>query len=275
MASNINIIADEAVVDSSSPARSISAVSWAAIVAGAIVALATTAILLALGSGLGLASVSAWPGAGASATAFTIGAGLWLIVTQWLASAFGGYITGRLRVRWVNVHTHEVFFRDTAHGLLTWSLATVIGLVLIAGAVQSRQSAARAPGPRAEAADATGPSAYAVDTLFRGARAEDAASATRDRSEAAVILAADTAKKVFPEGDRDYLATLVTDRTGLASADAHARVDEAIVQIRNDAEAARKATSGFLIFTALSMVIGALIACVAAALGGQQRDEHP
>jgi uncharacterized protein YjbJ (UPF0337 family) len=38
--------------------------------------------------------------------------------------------------------------------------------------------------------------------------------------------------------------------------------------------AARKAGSYLSIFTAVSMLVGAFIACVAAALGGQQRDEY-
>jgi hypothetical protein len=45
--------------------------------------------------GLGLAYLSPWPNAGASATTFTIAAGLWLIIVQWLSSGLGGFITGR------------------------------------------------------------------------------------------------------------------------------------------------------------------------------------
>ena len=114
-----------------------SAASWGAIFAGAIVAIATTLILLALGSGLGFAAISPWPGHGASARAFSVNAAIWLIVTQWLSAGLGGYIAGRLRTKWVGTHTHEVFFRDTAHGLVTWSLATVIVATVLAGSVTS------------------------------------------------------------------------------------------------------------------------------------------
>jgi hypothetical protein len=41
-----------------------------------------------------------------------------LILNQVIACALGGYLTGRLRTRWLNVHTDEVHFRDTAHGFL-------------------------------------------------------------------------------------------------------------------------------------------------------------
>jgi hypothetical protein len=101
------------------------------------VAIAASAILLAFGSGLGFALVSPWPGRGASATGFTVNAAIWLIVSQWLSAALGGYIAGRLRTKWVGTHTHEVFFRDTAHGLVTWSVATVAVAALLAGSVTS------------------------------------------------------------------------------------------------------------------------------------------
>jgi hypothetical protein len=114
-----------------------SAASWPAILAGAFVAIAASAVLLAFGSGLGFAMVSPWPGRGVSATGFTVNAAIWLIVSQWLSAALGGYIAGRLRTKWVGTHTHEVFFRDTAHGLVTWSVATVAVAALLAGSVTS------------------------------------------------------------------------------------------------------------------------------------------
>jgi hypothetical protein len=133
-----------------------SALSWSAIAGGTVGAIALTLTLLALGSAFGLGSVSAWPGVGPSPASFTIGAGIWLIVTQWLSSAAGGYLAGRLRARWHGLHTHEVFFRDTAHGLLTWASATVL-MAMVAAAAVAFASLAPAPvdGPTtAEAAEA-------------------------------------------------------------------------------------------------------------------------
>ena len=51
---------------------------------------------------------------------FGTAAAIWLVVTQWLSSAFGGYLTGRLRTKWVGIRTDEVLFRDTAHGHGRW-----------------------------------------------------------------------------------------------------------------------------------------------------------
>src|SRR3569832_1025208 len=57
---------------------------------------------------------------------------IWLIIIQWIASAVGGFVTGRMRTKWVALHTHEVFFRDTAHGAVTWAVATVITVAVVA-----------------------------------------------------------------------------------------------------------------------------------------------
>src|ERR1700733_8672710 len=83
------------------------AVSWGAIVGGAVVMAATGLILLALGAGFGLSSISPWSNAGATAKTFAIMTGIWLIIAQWLSSGLGGYVAGRLRARWTALHTRE------------------------------------------------------------------------------------------------------------------------------------------------------------------------
>lgn len=144
-----------------------SAVTWSAIWAGTVVAISASLILLTIGSAFGLASVSPWPGVGARPTTFTIGAGIWLIVMQWLSSALGGYVTGRLRTRWQSLHTDEVFFRDTAHGLLTWGTATII--VVTVSVLVAALSAAATPAAdvqvSAEAAETARKTAAAFATF--------------------------------------------------------------------------------------------------------------
>ncbi len=54
-----------------------------------------------------------------------------------LSSSIGGYIAGRLRSRWVGVHTDEVYFRDTAHGFIAWAFASVLGAILLASPASS------------------------------------------------------------------------------------------------------------------------------------------
>ena len=153
-----------------------SAISWKAILGGAVAAAASTVVLLALGVGFGLSSISPWPNSGASAVTFSIVAGIWMIVVQWLSAAIGGYLTGRLRTKWVRLHTHEVFFRDTAHGFLTWAVASLLGAFILASAASS----AIGTGTQAAATVASGAAqgagnaarTYDVDTLFRGEKAD-------------------------------------------------------------------------------------------------------
>jgi len=279
----------------------VSAVSWPAIFAGAFVATAASLILVELGSGFGLASLSPWPAHGASAATFSIAMAIWLVVVQWLASGLGGYLAGRLRTKWTNTHTHEVFFRDTAHGFITWALATILvtgvltlaGAAAVSGGVRAAATAASgaAQGLASAASDqaSSAVSAYNVDTLFRSSRAEASgtttgtvsnATDTRDaRAEATRILLNGIASGEMPGADRTYLAELVAARAGIPVDEAQKRVDNSVAQakamdvkVRQAADTARKAASQAAIYGALSMVVGAFIACVAAALGGARRD---
>ena len=118
-------------VEERSVESSASAVEWGAIFAGGLAAIGITAILFTLGPGLGLTTVSPWSLRNPAPTTFGTAAVIWMIVTQWLASAFGGYLTGRLRTKWVGIRTDEILFRDTAHGLLAWALGTVIMAALV------------------------------------------------------------------------------------------------------------------------------------------------
>ena len=120
----------------------VSGVSWAAVFAGAFVAAAFSLALVALGAGIGLVSVSPWSSNNPSVTTFTVLAAAWFIAVQLFASGVGGYIAGRLRSGWARVHTDEVFFRDTAHGLLVWAVGAVIAAALLASAASSAVSGA-------------------------------------------------------------------------------------------------------------------------------------
>jgi hypothetical protein len=264
----------------------VSAVSWPAIWAGAAVATAMTLILLLLGAGIGLASISPWPNMGATAAAFGVGAAIWLVIVQWASSAAGGYVAGRLRTRWT-VHSDEVFFRDTAHGLVTWAIATLIVAALVVmsafsiartGTEAAATVAAGAAEGMVEAGDGTAdpPFAYFVDTLFRA----PAMRADADvRGETLRILVRGLAAETFPPGDRAYLVELVAAQTGLPPAEAETRVNTVIAEaqaaereLRAAADDVREAAAMLAFYTFISMLIGAFIAAVAAAIGGRQRD---
>jgi hypothetical protein len=263
-----------------------SAVSWAAIFAGTFASVALAIVLTTLAAGVGLTTISAWPNAGASITTFSIATGIGLIVVQWLTSAFGGFITGRLRTKWAGLHTHEVFFRDTAHGFLAWALATVIGTAVatsaltsvVGGGVHAASNVAASAASGAAQSAGVNVNSYTVDSLFRSDHPTSDQDAT---AQATRILANGLRTGDVPADDKAYLSRLVAARTGISQDDAQQRVDTAIaatkdaaVKARSAADAARKATATFAIFTALSLMIGAFIASAAAAYGGSLRDEY-
>jgi hypothetical protein len=296
--------------DETARRRATPATSWGAIFAGAFVAVSLSLILLTLGAGLGFASISPWSDRGFSASAFTVASTIWLIVTQWLSAAGGGYIAGRLRQRWLATHTHEVFFRDTAHGLVTWSVATLVVAAILASsttallggharamggiAAKGGQGVAAMgdmPGARGaldpdRAGDLAG--AYNLDKLFRsnslgnsadqnaqGPRADDA------RGEVMHIAASAALSGAISNEDRTYLLNLVAAKSGLSADEAQKRVDafselvkEASARAKATADEARKSAAKVALYTALALLIGAFIASVAAAIGGHLRDEH-
>ena len=203
-----------------------SGVSWGAILAGAFAAAALSFILVILGFGLGFSSVSPWSGSGLSAQTIGWSTVAWITFTQIAASAIGGYMAGRLRVKWASVHTDEVYFRDTAHGFLAWAVAslataallsTAIGSVISGGAkvAGSAGAAVVATGATAAAGGAaamdvnTNPgmadnvSGYFIDTLFRApatgaAGTQTGAPASADAAPVAPLAAAADSPPLAP-----------------------------------------------------------------------------
>jgi hypothetical protein len=144
-----------------------SGVSWSAVLAGGFVTAALSLILLALGTGLGFASVSVWSGVGASASTIGTAAILWFILIQILSASMGGYLAGRLRTKWAGIHTDEVYFRDTAHGFLAWAVALVVTAAFLASAATSLMGSASDKGTAPQSQMSEAGNAYFIDSLFR------------------------------------------------------------------------------------------------------------
>src|ERR1700719_1182252 len=146
-----------------------SSVSWAAVAAGAVGAAALALLLIAFGAGLGLSAVSPWSDSGVSASAFKTGTGIYLVIVAVMSSAIGGYLAGRLRSKWVGAHTHEVFFRDTAHGFIAWAFATLLSATALTSVTGylANGTAAAVGGAAAQASRSVNPSDIYVDKLFR------------------------------------------------------------------------------------------------------------
>ena len=281
-------------------------VSWGAILAGAAAAAALSLILLVLGVGLGFSAASPWTASSDHAAALGAATLGWLAFTQIAASALGGYLAGRLRIRWVNVHQDEVWFRDTAHGLLAWAVATLAAAALLGSAVSGVLSgaaqlggdvakglAAAAPMAAGAASGVRGASGrdgsqtqYYVDTLFRA----DAAPAAdpndaQTRAEALRIFDNDMRNGMMGPEDVRYLGQVVARRTGIAPADAEKRVGDAFnqasktavnaqISAKQVADDARKAAAYSALWMFVALLAGAFFASLAALAGGRQRDDR-
>jgi hypothetical protein len=262
-------------VEISTPVEESPAVSWAAVAAGAIAAAALTLVLLAFGAGMGFSAVSPWGNSGVSASTFQIGTGLYLICVAVLASAIGGYIAGRLRTRWVGVHSHEVFFRDTAHGFLAWGFATVLGAAFLAAAASNIAGGASSVGLSAtRSAVAGAPADYYVDALLRPnpSASPNTTDLRATRREIADILMTGVRDGDVRPSDRVYVAQVVAAHAGLSQADAERRVTDVINQAKTALDNARKAAAKLSLWLTAAMLIGAFSASLAATDGGYVRD---
>ena len=280
--------------------KSASAVSWAAIFAGAAGAAALSLILVMLGVGLGFSSVSPWADHGASATTVGVSTILWLTLTSLVASGLGGYLAGRLRSRWQNTHLDEVYFRDTAHGFLAWAIATLVTAAVLTstigaiagGGVKAGASVVGAAGSAAVSGGAAVASrsgempgmGYYVDSLFRkdgsAAAGGDAQAAT---GEVTRIFTQSLRSGTLAPEDQQYLAQMVAQRTGLSPDDADKRVgdlfaktkaaaDDAATKAKEAADTARKTAAYAALWLFISFLIGAFAASLAATFGGRRRD---
>jgi hypothetical protein len=279
-----------------------SGVSWGAIFAGAAAAAGLSLVLFILGSGLGLAAISPW--SYNSAAAIGITTILWISFTQLAASAVGGYMAGRLRTKWASIHSDEVYFRDTAHGLLAWAVATLLTAMLAGGAARAVMSgaidagagvakatavagAAGAAGAARESADSgLNPVDYFSDMLLRSEKAPADAGGANVRAEVVRIFASGLQAGSLATDDRAYLAQVAAARTGIPLPDAEKRVDEVYTKVstnvanarakaREAADTARKATAGAALWMTVALMLGAFVASLAATFGGKLRDDVP
>lgn len=239
--------------------NSASAVSWGAIFAGAATAASLALMLLMLGAGLGLTSISPWENQGLAAGTVGIAAIAWLTFTQIVASGMGGYLAGRLRTKWVDTHTNEIYFRDTAHGFLTWAVALLVSAVLLTTTISSliggsaKVIGSVAGGATATAVNNAGEGSsmlskssmeYFTRSLFRASGSTPAgnsnasgndvmamnqpappkAESPAQLAEVTGIFANSIYSGALPKDDLTYVAQLVSQNTGISQQEAEQRV---------------------------------------------------
>jgi hypothetical protein len=271
-----------------------SAVSWGAIAAGAVGAAAIALLLIAFGAGLGLSAISPWSDSGVSASTFKTGTGIYLVIVAVMSSAVGGYLAARLRSKWVGAHTHEVFFRDTAHGFITWAFATLLSASALSSATAylANGSAAGIGGAASQVSRSVNPAEIYVDKLFRSDGAQPASasasssaasnpvssapnSANPNQSRAEVLrlwTASSHDNENLNSADKSYVVQLVAARTGMSQSDAEKRVNDVISEAKTAADNARKGAAKLSFWLTAAMLFGAFAASLAAVEGGSLRD---
>lgn len=281
-----------------------SAVSWGAISAGAAAAAALSLILLVLGTGLGLTVLSPWSAGPDSVERLGWASIVWITLTALAASGMGGYLAGRLRVRWGGTTIDEVYFRDTAHGLLAWALATLATAALLAGVIGTllgggakvAGAGVAAAGPTLSTSIRRGePQPWLLD-YYAGQleRADSGAAPLPDPAavvapqavarpgadrELRLILANAWATENLPSADANHLAARLAARTGMATGAAQARVQAVWAELqqrrsalRELADQARKVAAHTALWLFISLLGGALVSSWLATVGGRQRD---
>jgi hypothetical protein len=251
-------------------------VDWTPILAGAVTASAISFVLFAAGTAIGLSLLSPYPSRSYGTWAATVSA-FWAIFVPIVSLLVGGYLAGRMRVTW-NTSQDEVQFRDGVHGLLVWATAVVIGAILaflVAGA------ATQASGEIAAATISNRNTlvSSSVDSLLRPAPGTSLAQISgpttpNDREELTKLLVTSTADGSLDSEDRDYLAGVVANRTGLAPDAALKRVEAAYAQALAKIEAARKSAVAAGLATATALLLGLAAAWYAAQRGGHHRDQN-
>lgn len=274
-------------VDVVAPARPGSYVEWGAVFAGALAASAISFVLLTAGAAIGLSLVSPYESELYGRLAASV-AVFWAIAVPILSFLVGGYIAGRMRSAWDAAASDEVQFRDGMHGLLVWSLSIVAGglLAFLAASTAVHTGAQVAATATRDRAAVVAP---AVDTLF-GASVAVGGPASAGESQGAApgatvldtdaraavsrtLVSAAAADQLSPS-QKQTLARIVAERTGLSQAEAEKRVDQAYADAKEALETARKATVLSALGTVSALLIGLIAAWYAAQRGGHHRDNN-
>jgi hypothetical protein len=259
-----------------------------------VIALVTQLILNLLGIGIGASTFDPATATSPSATAFSVGAGIWWTVSGILAALAGGYAAGRLAGQPKEAS-------GGWHGLTAWALATLVIFALLtttAGAIAggalrflgdlaggaaqtlgtTAQTAVQAAAPAiTQAADPLA----AIERRVRDASGGTDPAALRDAAVSAVraVVTADPAEA---QEARDRAAQALAKAQGVPVDEARAQIGryeqqyrQAVDQAKQQATAAARlattAVSRGALFGSIALILGA----IAAWLGGRMGAVDP
>ncbi len=272
-----------------------SRISWGAVIAGAVVAVATTILLSLLGAAMGAGSIHPLDATANDLSNYGTGAAIWEIINLALSMAFGGYVAARLS----GTHSH---LDGELHGVTMWGLAVLLGSVMLAQAVSGLiglvgpglgSVASRAVGAAGVASSAV-PSEVNPQTVIDRLQqtlnnSGDPTTMSREQigTEIAGLVRNSLSNGSLSEPDRTRLVNLVAAHSGVTQDEAARRVTrmesdakaslgqvEQRARVAADEVARSAATTARALFTAL--VLGLLAALIGAWLGTRhKRVLHP
>lgn len=263
-------------------------VSWGAIIAGALVAVAVGTMLNTLGVAIGATVVDATARNTPSATSFGIGAGIWLLVANLIGLAAGGYTAARLSGASDNTDA-------TLHGLGVWATAFLLSAVLLGNVVAGTASTASSAvssvvgGVARGAGSAVSAATEQVNpqTLIDRARSslsgpsEPARMTTEQRgAEISSLLGQRIANGSLTDAQRQRLNTLVAAEAGIPPQEAAQRVQayeaeaqrlarETEERARRTADAAASGTAKAAFWVFAALLLGAIAAVFGARSGAR------
>ena len=284
-----------------------SGLSWSAVIAGALTAIAVSFIVISLGTGIGMELVSPYSYSSPSAGTMTVIGALWLVFAQAVGFAVGGYVAARLRRPPAGLHTDEVKFRDGANGLVVWAIGVVVTFFIIVSAVNKIGAAAGTAAAGTAALGTAGAASqapsidYFTDSLLRptpqgagnagaaagsGGTSQDASNGAPSGGNASnasgsngvnsnqqhaqinrIMMTAWGANGVSDD-DRSYLAQLVSQQTGMSQQDAQNRVNDVINRAKDAATQAAEAARKTAAYLSFWTFMALLFGAACATLGG-------
>lgn len=273
-----------------------SRISWGAIFAGAVIALAIGLMLNVLGAAVGATMVDATTNQTPQASTLGIGAGLWLLVSNLIGLAIGAYAAARLSGTADGTD-------GTLHGMAVWGTTFLISAVILGNAIaglastavtgassvvgglaQGTGSMVSAAGEQAANRTDTGTIQSTLQSVIDRTQnalsgGGDPATMTSDQRKAAM---ADLVRRRVTDGDlsaadRDRLNNLVAAEYGISAQEAQQRVQQveqqaqqAMQQAEQTARQAADTAAKGAAWTSFSVFLAMLLGVGAAILGARR-----
>lgn len=259
-------------------------VSWGAIFAGVVVALVTQVLLSMLGVGVGIATLDPATGDNPAASTFSIGAGIWYVLTGIIAAYVGGYIAARMSGK-------TVATTGALHGLTTWAFTTLLVLYLLTSAVGSLVGGAfsgvvSAVGGVGQTVAQTAAPALAnanpLDAIEGQIRATgtdpEALQANAVNAIRGLVMNGDAGKDQARDQAADALAkarNIPVDQAKTQVADIEKRYNDAVASAKQTATAAADTAASVVSTGALLAFAALVLGAIAGWLGGRSGVVHP